>query len=475
MSLTKIIATVGPSIERIEDLTSLIKAGVNVFRFNLKHNNHAWHSKCIENVKKAAKLTGQPVAVLLDLQGLNIRVGKLENGKTVVKKGEVINFVKNKKLSNDILVSESFFSAHIKNGQKVFIDNGEIKFKVLNIKKNSVSAKVIRGGAVKDNKSINIPGVEIDLPSLLSKDIKDLSLASKYEVDFLALSFVRNKKDIDLLKKYIKKFSLTAKILAKIENREALNNFEEILEASDGIMVARGDLGIEIPLEEVPYYQKKIIKRCVEVGKPVITATQMLDSMTNNILPSRAEVSDVANAILDYTDAVMLSQETSIGSYPKETIMAMSRISSFWEKKRPLISGFDFNLNHQTSAICYSAYSLWMSSFCKKENVKAFVVMTETGMTARMLSRLRPDLPIIALVNNNEIRDQLCLSYGVVPLILKHNVDLHKQRSVSDIKAVLERVKKYGHIKKGDRIIVVYGEDWGTPGKTSIMRIQEVT
>ena len=475
MLLTKIVATVGPSSEKVEDLTSLIKAGANIFRFNLKHNDHAWHSRCIENVKKAAKLTGQSVAVLLDLQGLNIRVGSLEDGGVVVKKGKIINFVKEKKSSSDILVSESFFSAHIKIGQKIFIDNGEIQFKVLKKKQNSISVKVLRGGTVKSNKSINIPGAEIDLPSLLSKDIKDLSLASKYEVDFLALSFVRNKEDIDLLKKYIKKFSLTAKILAKIENREALNNFEEILEASDGIMVARGDLGIEIPLEEVPYYQKKIIKRCVEVGKPVITATQMLDSMTHNIIPSRAEVSDVANAILDYTDAVMLSQETSVGSYPKETIEAMAKISHFWENKRPLITDFNFRLNHQTAAVCYSAYSLWMSPFCRKENVKAFIIMTETGMTARMLSRLRPNLPIIALVNNDKIKDQLCLSYGVLPLILKRKADLHKQRGVSDIKIILDRVKKSGYIKKGDRVIMVYGEDWGTPGKTCIMRIQEVS
>jgi len=474
MSLTKIVATVGPSSERVEDLTSLIRAGVNVFRFNLKHNDHAWHSKCIENVKKAAQLMGQPVAVLLDLQGLDIRVGCLEGGKITVEKGKTINFVKNKKFPNDILVSESFFSTHIKKNQRIFINDGEIKFKVLSKKKNSVSVKVSRGGVVKSNKSINIPGAEINLPSLLSKDIKDLSLASKYEVDFLALSFVRNKKDIDLLKKYIKKFSLTAKILAKIENRDALNNFEEILEASDGIMVARGDLGIEIPLEEVPYYQKKIIKRCVEVGKPVITATQMLDSMTHNIIPSRAEVSDVANAILDYTDAVMLSQETSIGSYPKETVKAMAKISHFWENKRPLITGFNFKLNHQTAAVCYSAYNLWMSPFCRKENVKAFVVMTETGMTARMLSRLRPNLPIIALTNNDKIKDQLCLSYGVIPLILKRKANLYKQKGVSDIKIILNCVKKYGYIKKGDRIIIVYGEDWGAPGKTCIMRIQEV-
>ena len=475
MSLTKIVVTVGPACEEVKDIVSLIKAGANVFRFNLKHNNHAWHGRCIENVKKASKLTSQPVAILLDLQGLDIRMGCLEGGDIVVKKGEVLNFVKKKNLPNDILVSESFFLAHIKRNQKIFIDNGEIKIKVLNKKKDSVSVKVLRGGVIKSNKGINIPGVKIDLPSLLAKDIKDLSLASKYDVDFLALSFVRDKKDIDLLRKYIKKFSLNAKILSKIENRNALNNFEEILEASDGIMVARGDLGIEIPLEQVPYYQKRIIRKCVEIGKPVITATQMLDSMTHNVIPSRAEVSDVANAILDYTDAIMLSQETSIGSYPKETVAAMTRISHFWETKRSPSTGFDFKLNYQTAAICYSAYNFWMNLSRKKENIKAFIVMTETGKTARILSRLRPNLPIIALVNNDNVRNQLCLSYGVIPMILKYKTDLHKQRDVSDIRLVLNKVKKHGHIKKGDRVIVVYGEDWGTPGTTCVMRIQEVS
>jgi len=474
MSLTKIVATIGPSSEKVEDIVSLIKAGVDVFRFNLKHNDHSWHSNCIRNVEKAKEIVGRPVAILLDLQGLDIRVGTLSQKGIVVKKNQKVNFTTKNKLPGDILVSKSFFSVHIQEKQTLFIDNGEIEFKVLSKSKNSVLAKVIRGGIIKSNKSINIPGAEIDLPSMLIKDINDLSLASKHKVDFLALSFVRNKKDINFLKKYIKKFSLSSQILAKIENREALDNFEEILEASDGIMVARGDLGIEIPLEEVPFHQKRMIKRCAEVGKPVITATQMLDSMTHNILPSRAEVSDVANAILDNTDAVMLSQETAVGSYPTETVKAMEKISSFWEEKRLPVNNFNFNLNHQTSAVCYSAYSLWMSPFCKREDVKAFVVMTETGMTARMLSRLRPNLPIIALTNDKNVRDQLCLSYGVVPLVLKHKSDIHKRRGEVDIKLILNQVKGSGYIKKGDKVILIYGEDWGTPGKTSIMRIQEV-
>ncbi len=474
MALTKIIATVGPSCRKVETLVSLIKAGVRVFRFNLKHGSYVWHSQCIENVKEASQKINEPVGVLLDFQGLNIRIGDLEDD-IKIERGDKVNFVKKQDSSeNNIVVSNSFFSADLSKNQKIFIDDGKIELKVLKSKGETCQAEVIRGGLVKSNKGINIPGAKVDLPSLLEKDIQDLSLVSKYEVDFIALSFVRNKEDIELLRKYIEKHSLSVKVLAKIENRQALENFDEILDVSDGIMIARGDLGIEIPLEQVPYYQKEIIKKCAEIGKPVITATQMLDSMTHHAIPSRAEVSDVANAILDYTDAIMLSQETAIGKYPLETVKAMERIASFWEKKRPPVSGFDFQLNHQTAAICRSAYNLWSSPFCQKENVKAFVVMTETGMTARMLSRLRPTLPIIALTNKDKIKEQLCLSYGVYPLILEYKTKMYQQKDVADIKLLLDRVKETNYIEKGDKVIVVYGEDWGTPGKTSIMRIQEV-
>ena len=388
MSLTKIVVTVGPAVEKTPSLVSLIKAGASIFRFNLKHNIYPWHSACIEKTKEAAEITGKPVAILLDFP--------------------------------------------------------ESKPKT-------------------------------SLPALLTKDLRGLSLASKYEVDFLALSFVRNKKDIELLKNQAKKLSLSAKILAKIETRQALDNFEEILDSADGIMIARGDLGIEIPFEQVPYYQKKIIKRCAEAGKPVITATQMLESMINNPYPTRAEVSDVANAILDYTDAVMLSQETALGKYPLKAVSVMEKICRYWEKKRLPVSGFAFKLTHQTAAVCYSAYQLWMSPFCQKENVRAFVVVTKSGMTAHMLSRLRPNLPILALTEDRKLKDRLCLLYGVTPLLLKDGTgNLYKKRSPGDIKKILDYVKKSGYVKKGEKVIVLYAEDWGTIGKTNIVRIQEV-
>ena len=379
MALTKIVVTVGPTVEKVSTLCSLIKAGASVFRFNLKHNTYLWHSNCLQKTRKASKETLQPVAILLDLP-------------------------------------------------------------------------------------------EPDL-----KNLKGLLLAAKNEVDFLALSFVRSKKDITPLKNQAKKLSLSAKILAKIETSQALANFEEILDSADGIMIARGDLGREIPFEQVPYYQKKIIKRCVERGKPVITATQMLESMVDNPSPTRAEVSDVANAILDYTDAIMLSAETAVGKYPVKAVSVMAKVAHFWEEKRPAVNGFNFELTHQTAAVCYSAYQLWMSPFCQKENVRAFVVLTKKGMTAHMVSRLRPNLPILALTEDRKLRDRLCLLYGVIPLLFKGGeADLYKKRSATDIEKILAEVKKSGYVKKGEKVISLHAEDWGTLGRTNIVRIQEI-
>lgn len=384
MSLTKIIATLGPASENKSVLYSLIRAGASVFRFNLKHNTSAWHDTLIQKTKEASKLTGRPVAVLLDL-----------------------------------------------------------------------------------------PDSSQKFP--LSKSLKSLSPAAKREIDFLALSFVRKKEDIELLKKQAKKLSFSAKILAKIETPQALDNFEEILDSANGIMIARGDLGKEIPFEQVPYYQKKIIKRSAEKGKPVITATEMLESMIKNSYPTRAEVSDVANAVLDYTDAVMLSAETAVGKYPIRAVSVMEKVCRFWEEKRPPVSGFNFELNHQTAALCYSAYQLWMSQFCQKHNIKAFVVLTERGLTAQMLARLKPNLPIFALTGDEKLKDRLCLVYGVTPLFFKEGKpNFYQKRNPKDIEKILVKIKNYGQIKKGKKVILLYAEDWGRLGRTNILRIQEI-
>ena len=388
MSLTKIVATLGPAVEKRETLCLLIKTGASIFRFNLKYNTHRWHSALIQKTKEAARIIGKPVAILLDLPGLD---------------------------------------------QKISFTN------------------------------------------FLARNLKDLSLAAKHNADFLAISFVRNRKDIEFFKKQAKKFSLSARILAKIETRQALENFEEILDSANGIMIARGDLGKEIPVEEVPYYQKKIIRRCAERGKPVITATQMLESMVNNSSPTRAEVSDVANAILDYTDALMLSAETAIGKYPVKAVSVMERVSRFWEEKRPPVSGFNFDFPNQTAALCYSAYQLWLSPFCQKEKVKAFVVLTEGGLTCQMISRLRPNLPIFALTQDKKLRDRLCLVYGVIPFYFEGGEsNIYRKRTSKDTEKILVEIKKTGRIKKGEKVILIYAEDWGTLGRTNILRIQEI-
>jgi len=476
MALTRIIATVGPSLSKQSTLLSLIKSGVDVFRFNLKFNDHQWHSEHIEKIRKASEKAGTPVAILLDLQGSEVRLGNIPGEKRKVKKGQRISFVEEKSFDSYqdcIPISDCFFQSEIKKGRTFFIDEGRIKFKILEKKQNTITGEVLEGGIIKSRKGINFPDVEVSFPSLLAKDIKDISLATKHEIDYLALSFVRKRKDIELLKKQLEKLSLRPKILAKIETSQALDDFENILDASNGIMIARGDLGVEIPLEQVPYYQKKIIEKCIEAGKPVITATQMLDSMSDSPFPTRAEVSDVANAVLDYTDAVMLSRETAIGKHPLKTVAVAERICRFWEQKRDPPDNFKYELNHQTASVCFSAYKLWRSPFCQKEKVKAFVAVTRSGLTAQMLSRLRPNLPIIGMTNDGKVRNQLCLLYGVSPIFIK-NPDLYKKRSARDISKILSKVKEHGFAKKGEKVIMLYAEDWKTEGKTNIVRIQEI-
>jgi pyruvate kinase len=350
----------------------MIKNGVDVFRFNLKHNNPQWHRKTLSLVRSCAKKMEKTVATLFDLPQSDLKTFK--------------NF----------------------------------------------------------------------LPFITK------------EVDFLGLSLIKSEKEIEA----IKKFKLTTKIVAKIETDQALKNFEKILNKAEAIMVARGDLGKHIPLEKVPYYQKKIIKKCIEKGKPVITATQMLKSMTENPFPTRAEISDIANAVLDYTDAVMLSEETAIGKYPIEAISIMRKVVEFWEKERPPVSEIDFEIDHQTKAICFSAYQMWKTPFCQKEKIKAFLVVTKGGMTAQMLSRLRPNLPIIAFTNDIFLAKRLSLVFGVFPIFLRE--ESYKKRGPADIKKLLDIAKKEGFVKRGEKVILIYSEDWESEGKTTVLRIQEI-
>lgn len=324
---------------------------------------------------------------------------------------------------------------------------------------------LVRSCAKKAKKTI---ATIFDLPKSDLKTVKKFLPYITKEVDFLALSLIKNEKEIEA----IKKFNLRAKIIAKIETDQAVKNFEGILDKSEAIMVARGDLGKHIPLEKIPYYQKKIIKRCIEKGKPVITATQLLKTMTDKPFPTRAEISDIANAVLDYTDAVMLSEETAVGKYPVKAVLTMAKVVKFWEKERPPVSGFEFEIDHQTKAVCYSAYQMWLTPFCQRAKIRAFLVLTKGGMTAQMLSRLRPKLPIVAITNDKFLARRLSLVFGVFPFYL--DFDIYKKKGAKDIKKLLEIVKKEGFAQSGEKVILIYAEDWKSKGKTNVIRIQEI-
>lgn len=474
MSSTKIVVTVGPSCDTIDKLSALIKEGVSVFRFNLKHNSQKWHSLRILRLNKAAKKVGIPVATLLDFQGPEVRIGAFKEGKLLLEKGETVYFtVKEGTTSGkEILINNFELLQRLTKGQKIFIDGGAFEFEVIKNKENIVSAKVIEGGILTSKKNVNIPGLELPLPTLAKKDLEDIALAARTNVDYVALSYVRSPNDIKIFRQELQRQKVRAQIIAKIETRKAMENIDKIIEEADGIMVARGDLGVEFPLEEVPYYQKKIIKKCLQVGKPVITATQMLESMIENPQPTRAEVSDVANAIYDHTDAVMLSAESAIGKYPQKAVSIMRKIAEFTEKKLTKMEDFEYDMRHQTAAVTYGAYQLLQSEFCQRVNIKALVVLTETGTTARMLSRLRPAYPIIALTRHKDIADKLCLLWGVIPVVF--DFIPYERKKARHIAEILGVVKKKKFVKSGEKVVMIYGEDWGTPGKTSVIRIQEV-
>lgn len=476
MSATKIVATIGPSCDTAPKIARLLKAGVNVFRFNLKHNTQKWHSVRIGRVREVSQQMVMPVAILLDLQGPEIRIGTFKEGKLLLRKNDKVFFVLQKRNSarKEIVLNNLKLLESLEKGHELTIDDGKFRFRVLRKKILEVEAKVLEGGVLKEKKGVNIPSLELDLPTLVEKDFADLSLAAKHDVDFLALSFVRRANDIKILREEINKRQIKAQIIAKIETGLALKNFSEILAETDGVMVARGDLGVELPIEQVPFYQKQIIKDCLAVGKPVITATQMLESMIDNSVPTRAEVSDVANAVYDYTDALMLSAETAAGLFPEKAVLMMKKISRFIEEKNPSPKGINYTVKHQTSVMTLAANDLLQNDFCQKERIKALVALTETGMTACMLSRLRPKLPIIALTRHQGVRDQLLLSWGVYPILLPSPESFYGKKDHLHIQEFVKIIKKQGWVKTGEKIILVYSEDWGTPGKTSIIRIQEV-
>lgn len=467
MNRTKIVATIGPVSDNEETLAAIIKAGANVLRFNMKHGTPEWHQERIRRAQKAADESGMPIGILIDLQGPEIRIETPNEKPMMVEKGEVLFMGTEHQGEKSIRVRNERVLSQLKPGTEILIDDGFVEFDVVEKVENGIMIKARDNYAIGHRKGMNVPSVELDLASLIDSDLANLDMAAREHVDFVALSFVQSAKDIEILRKEMKSRNMNAQVCAKIETATALNNLDEIIAATDCLMIARGDLGIEVPFEEVAYWQKTMIAKCRAAGKAVITATQMLQSMEENPRPTRAEVSDVANAVFDGTDAVMLSGESASGKYPALAVAVMRRIVNFNEDKVE-VPPIEYNEElTQTETITESAVSIVLND----ADIAAMVVFTETGTTARMLSRFRVDVPIIAVTQDDKTRDELCLSYGVVPQVMKFpNGDI----DITSVQPLIDQLCEAGVVTKGERIVFVHGARWQEPGLTNTLSVREV-
>ncbi len=469
MKKTKIVATIGPATESEEMLTKMLKAGMNVMRLNFSHGDFAEHQNRVNNLRSVMKKTGQHAAILQDLGGPKIRLGEFYQERVDLKTGDKIVITTEKIVGDEKKVSISYkeFPKEVKPGDKVMVDDGKKQFEVLSIKGNEVTCKIVVGGNTKGRRGVNLPDTDISMSCLTEKDLKDVEFGIKNKVDFIALSFVRKPSDIVELREILKKKKCDAGIIAKIETPQAVKNIDEIISLVDGLMIARGDLAIEVPYQKVPGYQKMMIQKCNDAGKPVITATQMMESMIKSPVATRAEVSDVANAILDGTDAVMLSEETTLGEFPINAVTVMATVASEIEANYPEreivrvgINGDTKISDSITSSVVKTAHDV---------GAKVIVALTDSGFTARMVSRHKPNAMIIALTPHERTSNKLCLSFGCKSLTVP------RYDSIQDvIKMVRTYCLKEKIVKKGDKVVVAGGVPFNTKGLSTNMLMVEV-
>ncbi|MGM0608426.1 MAG: pyruvate kinase [Candidatus Muiribacteriota bacterium] len=474
MRRTKILVTLGPAVDSKESLKALLKSGMNVARCNFSHGDHKEHLLRINKLREVSEKEGYNVAVLMDTKGPEIRTGEFTDGKISLKKGETVELTtKNIKGNNKIIsVSYKKITKCVKAGTEILLDDGLITLQVIKIlSPEKILCSVENSGEIKDKRGVNIPNFPIDLPNPTARDKKDIVFAVENNIDFIAISFVQNADVVLEYKKLLRKYGgEKIQVIAKIENSTGLKNFDSILNVADGIMVARGDLGVELPLEEVPIVQKQLIQKCFTAGKPVITATQLLHSMINNPRPTRAEVSDIANAIYDLTSAVMLSGETAIGNYAVKCVDIMSVVAERAEKAinyrniyvnslKNFVSGKDVT-TAVTNAALTTAYEI---------GAKAIVTVTETGYTARLLSKLRPRMPIIAITSEEKVYHQLSINWGVFPVMGKKYKTLDEMHECSVSLALKDKL-----IEKGDIIVIVAGIPVGISGATNLIKVEIV-
>ena len=470
MKNTKIICTIGPSSQKPEILKEMIVAGMNVARLNFSHGSYEEQEMKLRMIREAAQELQLPVATLLDTKGPEIRIRDFKEGKVTLKEGQIFTLTTREVegTNEKVAISYKNLPKDVKKGTKILIDDGLIEMEVKEVTEEEIICRVINGGEVSNKKGVNVPGADLTMPFISDVDRADIEFGIKNRFDFIAASFVRCKEDILKVREILDQHQSKTKIIAKIEYMQGIENLDEIISVSDGIMVARGDMGVEVPMEEVPVIQKKMIKKAVAAGKHVITATQMLDSMTKNPRPTRAEITDVANAIYDGTTAIMLSGETANGAYPVEAVKTMARIAERTEADidyngrftRDVIENGESITNAISHACCATAIDLHAS---------AIITVTMSGFTASMISRYKPSCPIIACAVEEQVCRQTNMLWGVRPLHIRkwdHAENLFKEAVDS---AIAE-----GYIKKGDVVVLTAGVPLGISGRTNTIRVIEV-
>jgi pyruvate kinase len=463
---TKIVCTLGPASATKETIRQLMEAGLNVARINFSHGTHEQHAKTIAMIREVAEAMQRPIAILGDLQGPRIRIGELAAPITLADGSDVHMAPEGQEREGDLPVTYEALAHDVHVGDRILINDGLLELVVLDVEPPRVTARVLHGGRLTSHKGINLPGVHVSAPSITEKDREDVVFAVSQNLEYLALSFVRRAEDINELRTLIPKEML---VVAKIEKDSALENIESIIRATDVVMVARGDLGVELPFEEVPFAQKRIISLCNRLGRPVITATQMLESMITHPRPTRAEASDVANAIIDGTDAVMLSAETAAGQYPRLAVEAMSRIIHEIERHAHIRIGEDRRRRPDTAYSTEFAIAAASHAAVSMLGAPCLIVFTKSGFSARVVASQRPHLPILVLTDSPRTYRHLALVWGVIPELVTH-CDTYDQM----VRLALEAVRRRELARTGDRVVVTAGVPFDVPGTTNMIKVETV-
>ena len=462
---TKIVATIGPSTQSEEVIKDLIKAGVTTFRLNFSHGDHADHAERIKTIRKVAQNLELDIGILQDLQGPKIRLGRFKDGPIKVKTGDTFSLTSKKiECTNEIAnVTYERLTEEVITGKRILLDDGRVEMIVeeVDCKNKNLKCRVTVGGVLSNNKGVNFPDVQLSVKALTEKDKEDLKFGLDSGVDWIALSFVRNPSDLNEIKDLINKHGYSTPVVAKIEKFEAIDQIDSVLPLCDGVMVARGDLGVEMPAEEVPLLQKELIKKANNLGIPIITATQMLDSMASSPRPTRAEVSDVANAILDGTDAVMLSNETAVGDYPIEAVKTMATIARRIERDYPQKS-----IDSHLPSTIPNAISAAVSSIARQLDAAAIIPLTKSGATAHNVSKFRPPTPILAITSEKTVARRLQLVWGVTPVLIET-----QERTSKTFSIAMQIAQEMGILNEGDLVVQTAGTLTGISGSTDLIKV----